>query len=60
MLDVNKWHSQLLGQTLYSIYGDNKNLYKEFRFKNNWITDRAHPKSSRKDSTKQREELVNT
>ena len=39
LLDVNRWNRQLLGQTYYSICGDNKNLYKEVRFKNNWITD---------------------
>ena len=39
ILDVNRWNRQLLGQTFYSICGDNKNLYKEIRFKNNWITD---------------------
>ena len=39
ILDVNRWNRQLLGQTFYSICGDNKNLYKAVRFKNNWITD---------------------
>ena len=39
ILDVNRWNRQLLGQTFYSICSDNKNLYKEVRFKNNWITD---------------------
>ena len=40
ILDMNRQNRQLSGQTFYSICGDNKNLYKEVRFKNNWITDR--------------------
>ena len=38
-MDVNRWNRQLLGQTFYSICGENKNVYKEVCFKNNWITD---------------------
>ena len=36
---MNKWNHQLLGQTFFSICGDNKNLYEGVHFKNNWITD---------------------
>jgi len=39
ILDVNRWNRQLLRQTFYSICADTKNLYKEVRFENKWITD---------------------
>ena len=39
ILDLRNWNRDLIGQTFYSICGDNKNLYKEVRLQKHWITD---------------------